>query len=50
MRVAWTLIRDDEYLCIFLFPGAYFPDEGGVDSYGMNLTAETTGPMLCFSL
>ncbi len=27
-----TVNRDDEDLCIFLFPGAYFPDEGGVDS------------------
>ncbi len=27
-----TVNRDDEDLCIFLFPGAYFPDEDGVDS------------------
>lgn len=27
-----TINRYDEDLCILLFPGAYFPDEGGMDS------------------
>ena len=27
-----TINREDEDLCIFLFPGTYFPEEGGVDS------------------